>query len=107
MKRTERRSFLLGGFAVLCAAVLLAHFHVRSVDRQYAPADVPGIRVNVNTADTDDLALLHQIGPERAQRIVEYREANGPFRTYPDLLRVEDIGAKTVQGLVGQICFSE
>ncbi|MBI4878133.1 MAG: helix-hairpin-helix domain-containing protein [Planctomycetes bacterium] len=103
----ERRSFLVGAIAVLCAGVLLAQLHVCSVDRQYCAPGAPGVRVNVNTADLEALALLYQIGPERARRIIEYREAHGPFRSFPDLLRVEGIGVKTVEGLVGQVCFSE
>ncbi len=107
LSRGERRSFLVGAIAVLCAGVLLAQLHVCGVDRQYRAPAVTGVLVNVNTADLEALSLLYQIGPERARRIVAYREAHGPFRSFPDLLRVEGIGVKTVEGLVGQVCFSD
>lgn len=107
LRRRERRAFLVGAFAILLTAALLARYHVSSVDSQYQPDQLPGLRVNVNTANQATLALLDQIGPERARLIVEFRETNGPFRTYPDLLRVRGIGRRTVEGLVDRICFED
>ena len=88
------------------AVVLLARFQVLSIDRQYSPEPLPGIRVNVNTADVHTLALLNQIGPERARQIILHRDQHGPFRAFPDLMRVTGIGPKTVEGLVNQVRFS-
>ncbi|MFH0946235.1 MAG: helix-hairpin-helix domain-containing protein [Planctomycetota bacterium] len=105
--KPERRSFVVGALALLFVVVLLARYHVTSVDHQYAPSDIPGVRINVNTADETTLALLHQIGPERARQIVLHRERYGPFKTFPDLMRVQGIGLKTVEGLVDQVCFSD
>jgi competence protein ComEA len=50
-------------------------------------------RININTASAAELAAhLQMIGPARAQDIVNFREANGPFER-PDLLtRVPGIG---------------
>lgn len=49
--------------------------------------------VNVNTADAATIAAeLSGIGLVRAQAIVEYREANGPFASIEDLLEVSGIG---------------
>ncbi len=102
----DRRVFLLGGLGLLLATVFLAKAHVFQLDRQYRPEPISGLAVNVNTADPDTLALLHQIGPERARKIVEHRELHGPFRSYPDLMRVTGIGRKTVEGIVGQVSFA-
>ena len=107
LTRSERRSFLVGAFGLLLAVVLLARYQVSTVDRQYAPAALPGIRVNVNTADLHTLALLNQIGPERARQIILHRDQHGPFRAFPDLMRVHGIGRKTVEGLVDQVRFSD
>lgn len=53
--------------------------------------------VNVNTADAQTLATnLTGVGLSKAQAIVAYREANGPFRSIDDLAKVKGIGAKTV-----------
>lgn len=103
--RSDRRVFLLGGLGLLLAMVFLARYHVAQVDRQYRVTPVEAVSVNVNTADRDTLALLRQIGPERAQSIVDHRQQNGPFRSYPDLMRVTGIGRKTVEELVGQVSF--
>jgi competence ComEA-like helix-hairpin-helix protein len=102
-RRWERRVYLLGAFGVLCLAVAVARTHVLTVDWQYQNAPVTGILIDINAAGADELALLHQIGPERAQRIVAHRDANGPFRSYPELMRVEGIGPKTLESLMGQI----
>ena len=52
--------------------------------------------VNVNTADASELAMLPRVGPALSQRIIEDREANGPFETASDLLRVSGIGERTL-----------
>lgn len=51
--------------------------------------------VNINSADASQLALLPRIGPSVAQRIVEFRKQNGPFKSAEDLMLVRGIGEKT------------
>ncbi len=58
----------------------------------------PG-RVNINTASLADLEALPAIGPAIAQRIIEDRTANGPFKQIEDLARVRGISARTVEQL--------
>lgn len=58
-------------------------------------AAAEGRKVNVNTADAAQLALLPRVGPSIAQRIVEYRKQNGPFKKAEDLMLVRGIGEKT------------
>ena len=58
-----------------------------------------GERINVNTADVYDLQRLPGIGEKRAQDIVSYREANGPFACVEDLCQVTGIGEGTVEKL--------
>jgi competence protein ComEA len=54
--------------------------------------------VNVNTADAETIsAELKGVGLSRAQAIVEYREANGPFRSADELAAVKGIGERTVE----------
>lgn len=55
-------------------------------------------KVNVNTADADSIAMeMRGIGQSRAQAIVDYRKANGKFRSIDDLTRVKGVGAKTIE----------
>jgi competence protein ComEA len=53
--------------------------------------------VDVNTADAKTLQLLDGVGPAKAQAIIEYRQANGPFKTADELARVQGIGEKTLE----------
>ena len=55
-------------------------------------------RVNINTADaaTIDRVLLN-VGPAKAQAIVDYRKANGAFKSAEQLALVKGIGLKTVE----------
>lgn len=61
------------------------------------PAAAAEGKVNVNTADAEELALLPRIGPAVAQRILEYREENGKFESIEDLMLVRGIGEKTFE----------
>lgn len=51
-------------------------------------------KVNINKADTKTLTTLKGIGKDRAVKIVEYREKNGPFQKIEDLMKVKGIGKK-------------
>jgi len=54
--------------------------------------------VNINTADAETLsAELQGVGISKATAIVEYRKANGPFKSPSDLAAVKGIGARTVE----------
>ena len=61
-------------------------------------ADSPTLRVNLNTASAAELDALPGIGSVIAQRIVEFREETGPFRDVDDLILVEGISDRTVDG---------
>ena len=54
--------------------------------------------IDINGASVLDLAtLLPGIGPEKAQRIVDWRRANGAFQFKQQLLQVSGIGSKTLE----------
>ena len=53
--------------------------------------------ININTADVATLAELTGVGQSKAEAIVAYREANGPFVATADLAKVKGIGERTVE----------
>ena len=55
--------------------------------------------VALNSADFKELQRLPSVGPKTAERIVQYREKNGPFATLEALQRVAGIGPRTLEKL--------
>jgi competence protein ComEA len=54
--------------------------------------------VNVNTADAETIsAELKGVGITKALAIVEFREANGPFKSPEELVMVKGIGERTIE----------
>lgn len=57
-------------------------------------AAVPGgDKVNINTADVKQLMKLSGVGRSVAERIVQYRDAHGPFKKPEELRKVEGVSA--------------
>ena len=63
-----------------------------------ANPDLPGGKININTATKSDFETLPGIGPARADRIIKYRQEKGYFYSVDDLLNISGIGAKTLDG---------
>jgi competence protein ComEA len=59
--------------------------------------------INLNTATKDELIALPGIGPAKAQAILDYRGAHGPFKTVEELKDVKGIGAKRFEKLKGEL----
>jgi len=64
-------------------------------------------RVDINLAGAALLETLPKIGPVTAQRIIEYRETQGPFVTIEQIQEVKGIGPATFEGIRGLIVASE
>ena len=55
-------------------------------------------KVDINTASAAELnQVLVNVGPSKAQAIIEHRQANGPFKSVEELALVKGIGLKTVE----------
>ncbi|MBO7305109.1 MAG: helix-hairpin-helix domain-containing protein, partial [Bacteroidales bacterium] len=62
---------------------------------------VNSVGVNLNTASKHLLSYVSGIGPALAQNIVDYREANGPFSSRQQLLKVKRLGEKVYEQAAG------
>ena len=58
-----------------------------------------GLPMDLNRATAEDLEAIPGIGPALAQRIIEYRQAHGPFKKVEDLREVSGIGPPNLQKL--------
>ena len=59
--------------------------------------------ININTAGLAELDKITGIGPVYAQRIIDYREANGPFQKIEEIKEVKGIGEVTFQKMKSEI----
>ncbi|WP_019626197.1 ComEA family DNA-binding protein [Thioalkalivibrio sp. ALJT] len=76
------KCWVLAGLCVLPLAVMSAS---------------AGQTLNVNAATAEELSALANVGPVKAQAIVEHREAHGDFASVQALTEVSGIGERTVE----------
>ena len=67
---------------------------------------MPGERVDLDTASAQQIERLPRVGPQLARRIVDEREAHGPFGSLEGLKRVSGIGPGTLKGFERTTSFS-
>ena len=88
---------------------LVPGFHAIEASRisgQKQPAKIcefTNKKVNINQASSEELQTLPGIGPAIAQRILEYRRKNPPFRKVEELLIIRGISPDKLQRMKGRI----
>jgi len=60
-------------------------------------------KININNASISDLDTLPGIGPATAQKIIDYRTQNGPFKSIDDIKNVSGIGDKKFEEIKDKI----
>ncbi len=60
-------------------------------------------KININTAEIDDLMRLSGVGRVLAERIITYRDTNGRFWSIDDVRKVKGIGASLFEKIKDDI----
>lgn len=96
--RTPRWAMLIPAvlLTVVFAALTVRAAWTRTLAREDLLLQATHYRINLNTAELDELCLLPRVGPSIAQYIQDHRETVGPFQSVEELNRVRFIGDKTL-----------
>jgi competence protein ComEA len=94
--RTLRAAILAVGIVVIVGPGCLAF---AAPQQKQGPVG----KVNINTATRTELMQIPKIGEKMAERIVEFRKANGPFTRVEELLNVKGMGEKTFLSMRHQL----
>lgn len=75
--------------------------------RRSSPSLSPREPIDLNRADEEQLSLLPGVGRGAARRIIEYRDAHGPFRAFADLEAIDRFDAARVRHLATRAVLSQ
>lgn len=56
-------------------------------------------KININSADTEQLMKLKGIGEKMSERIIKYRQENGPFMSIEEIMKVSGISEKKFEDI--------
>ncbi len=81
------------------AAALVLGLILQPLFSLQAASKSPDQKININTAQSEELQKLPRVGPAVAQRILDYRKENGNFKKVEDIMKVRGIGEKVFSQL--------
>lgn len=103
MKRSKLLTFVIT-LSFFCAFCMVVSSIAAEEATKAAPAQpVLSGKININSANAEQLEMLPRIGTKTAQSIIEYRTQNGPFKKIEDITNVKGIGEKTLEELKSYI----
>lgn len=95
--------FILGRNAIRDRVSVSVANAPKETEATAATVSTGPVQINVNTATAQQLSTLPGIGDVLAQRIIDFRNANGPFESLADLTKVEGIGDKKLESILEYI----
>ena len=87
-------SLLFSFIFVLPFAPIWAQEVESEVMEKIATENIAMEKININTASLEELQQIAGIGPQLAQKVIDYREASGPFQKAEDIMKIKGIGSK-------------
>jgi competence protein ComEA len=93
-KRRRPMSYLAIPVVLLLVGSLLPASAAAGVPSEHRVSVAAAVdaKININTADVKELMKLSGVGRSLAEKIVQYRDAHGPFKKATDLRKVEGVG---------------
>jgi competence protein ComEA len=101
--RLEDQMFRMFAVAAVLSCLAGSALAQTSGQGSAARSDKAPVPVNLNSATISQLQTLPGIGAKTAERIVQYREKNGPFKKVEELMNVQGVGEKTFLRLKPQL----
>lgn len=100
--RRHKLYALLGSF-LTCILLMGASPSAWAKEDKLSAGSEQEQRVSINRASLEDLQVVRGIGPVIAQRIVDFRQANGSFSALEDLVQVNGIGRAKYEKIKEQL----
>lgn len=102
--------FILGSIFVICFSLFFGTMMISAQEKEgIMDAEMmdkkvmASAKVNINTADMEQLMNLPGVGEGTARKIIDYRKTNGNFKTLDQLKSVPGIGDKKYEKMKGML----